>query len=56
MLTIPGHKRNANENHTKILSHSCTIKNTITSVGEGNTQQQMLWGEKDSYTASGNVS
>jgi hypothetical protein len=23
MVTIPGHKRNANQNHTKILSHSC---------------------------------
>jgi hypothetical protein len=23
MLTIPGHKGNANQNHTKILPHSC---------------------------------
>jgi hypothetical protein len=23
MLTIPGHKGNANQNHTKIPSHSC---------------------------------
>jgi hypothetical protein len=23
MLTIPDHKGNANQNHTKILSHSC---------------------------------
>jgi hypothetical protein len=23
ILTIPGHKANANQNHTKILPHSC---------------------------------
>jgi hypothetical protein len=23
MLNIPGHKRNANQNHVKILPHSC---------------------------------
>jgi hypothetical protein len=23
MFTIPGHKGNANQNHTKILPHSC---------------------------------
>jgi hypothetical protein len=31
MLTIPDHKRNANQNHTKILPHPiriATIKNT----------------------------
>jgi hypothetical protein len=30
MLTIPGHKKNANQNHTKIPPHTCliaTIKN-----------------------------
>jgi hypothetical protein len=23
MFTIPGHRENANQNHTKILPHSC---------------------------------
>jgi hypothetical protein len=37
MLTIPGHKRNANQKHTKIPPHSC--KN---SDHQKHHQQQML--------------
>jgi hypothetical protein len=39
MLTIPGHKGNANQNHTKILPHSC--------LNSHHQEQQMLarmWG------------
>jgi hypothetical protein len=50
MLTIPGHKGNANENHTKIPPHPCVHQEY---------HQQMLarmWGKKEpSYTAGGNV-
>jgi hypothetical protein len=37
MLTFPGLKGNANQNHTKIPSHTCYnsyIKNTNTDVGK----------------------
>jgi hypothetical protein len=55
MLTIPSHKGNANQNHTKIPFHSC--KNNY---HQKHKQQQMLarmWGEKEpTYTAGGNVS
>jgi hypothetical protein len=55
MLTIPAHKGNASQNHTKILPHS--FKN---SYHQEHHQQQMLermQGEKEpSYTAGGNVS
>jgi hypothetical protein len=41
MLTIPGHKENANQNHTKILPHFCSKEHK---------QQQILvrmWREKE---------
>jgi hypothetical protein len=54
MLTIPGHKGNANQNHTKIPLHSLKLlpstTQTTTNVGEDA-------GEKEpSYTVGGNVS
>jgi hypothetical protein len=42
MLTIPGHKGNANHNHTKIPSH--------TNVGEDAEKKEL------SHTGGGNVS
>jgi hypothetical protein len=38
MLTIPGHKGNANQNHTKIQHH------------QKHHQQVRMWGKKNLYT------
>jgi hypothetical protein len=56
ILTIPGHKRNANQNHIKIPPHFpvriAVIKNTI-----NNQSWQDCGGKKEtSYTDDGNVS
>jgi hypothetical protein len=53
MLTIPGHKGNANQNHIKIPPHLCQ-----NGYHQEHKQQQMLtrmW-EEFSYTTGGNVS
>jgi hypothetical protein len=50
MLTIPGHKGNANQNHTKIPPQPCQNSTPPTNVGED-------MGKKEpSYTAGGNAS
>jgi hypothetical protein len=44
MLTIPGNKGNANQNHTKIPPHSC--------YNSWHQEQQMLarmWGKSDTH-------
>jgi hypothetical protein len=52
MLTIPGHKGNANQNHTKIPPHTCW-----NCYHQEHHQQQMLARKKESSnTAGGNVS
>jgi hypothetical protein len=53
MFAIPGHKGNANQNHTK--THLTPVR--IASIK--NTTNKKCWeecGEKPSYTAGGNVS
>jgi hypothetical protein len=54
MLTIFGHKGNANQNHTKIVPHPCYNSHQktppSTSVGEDVGKKEPL------YTAGGNAS
>jgi hypothetical protein len=48
MLTIPSHKGNANQNHTKISYHSC-----YNSYHKEHHHQQMLvrmWGKRKLHT------
>jgi hypothetical protein len=48
MLTIPDHKGNANQNHTKILPHSCQ-----NSYHQKHHHQQMLvrmWGKNSPHS------
>jgi hypothetical protein len=48
MLTIPGHKGNANQNHIKIPPHSC-----CNVCHQEHKQQQMLekmWGKRNACT------
>jgi hypothetical protein len=48
MLTILGHKGNANQNHTKILPHPCQ-----NDYHQEHQQQQMLarmWGKRNPHT------
>jgi hypothetical protein len=48
MLTIPGHKGNANQNNVNILPHSC-----LNGYHQVHEQQQMLvtmWGKRNPHT------
>jgi hypothetical protein len=51
MLNIPGHKRNANQNHVKNLPHSCQLpsRTQTTNVGED------VGKKEPSHTADGNL-
>jgi hypothetical protein len=51
MLTIPGPKGNANQNHTKIPPHSC-----YNSYHQEQMVVRMLGENEPSYAAGGNVS
>jgi hypothetical protein len=54
MFNIPGHKGNANQNHLKILPHSC-----LNGYHQEHKQQVLarMWERKEpSYTVGGNVS
>jgi hypothetical protein len=54
ILNIPGHNGNANQNHVKILPHSCH-----NSYHQEHKQQQMLvrkWRKRKPHTLLGNVS
>jgi hypothetical protein len=54
MLSITGHKGNANQNNIKISPHSC--KNGYCHQEHKEQMLVRMWGEKEhSYTVGGNV-
>jgi hypothetical protein len=52
MLTIPSHKRNANQNYTKIPLHSCKLSSRTPTTNVGKDAKK----REPSYTAGGNAS